>query len=364
MKIIDCHGHIFPHLWEACGFESAELHLLFQKYAMHLHGNQPVRRQQDQRIIQEKHLWDPDDPSESGQAGDVRFRVGRFGRYEWKKDGQWHYLQFLPPHLQEMCSPPEFIVTQMDYVGIETMVLQNDHIYGNLAEYFSAAIKKFPGRFIGLAQVEEAFAYRDDQMAILAESLDHLGMKGLYFTLAGFFRNGYKIYYTDPEFRPFWNEVEKRNIPVFWVFFTPGPMGDFADEMVRFLGWLERYPNITSVLVHGMPTGLFAVEKDRLVFPSYMTDVMDRFPVYSEILYPIGWGGKMNFPFERAQNHIRQVYDRFGPDHLLWGSDMPNIERYCTYRQTLTYILDYCDFITAEDREKIFQRNTLSLFGQ
>jgi predicted TIM-barrel fold metal-dependent hydrolase len=70
----------------------------------------------------------------------------------------------------------------------------------------------------------------------------------------------------------------------------------------------------------------------------------------------------MNVPFARAQSHIRQVFDRFGPDRLLWGSDMPNVERYCTYRQTLTYVLDYCAFLGEEDRRKIFRDNTLSLF--
>ena len=47
----------------------------------------------------------------------------------------------------------------------------------------------------------------------------------------------------------------------------------------------------------------------------------------------------------------------------MWGSDMPNVERYCTYRQSLTYVSDYCDFISGEDRDKIFRRNTLSLLG-
>jgi hypothetical protein len=42
---------------------------------------------------------------------------------------------------------------------------------------------------------------------------------------------------------------------------------------------------------------------------------------------------------------------------------MPNVARYCTYRQTLTYLYDYSDFLTSEDRTKIFHDTTLSLFG-
>jgi predicted TIM-barrel fold metal-dependent hydrolase len=331
---------------------------------MHTHGNQPVRRLRDHQIVQERRLWDAQDPSERGRAGDVRFRVGRCGRFEWEKGGEEYYVQFLPPGLQGMAAPPEFMVVQMDYAGVRAAVLQNDPIYGDLAGYFAEAIRRHPGRFIGLARVDEAFAYRDDQMAALRDAVEGLGMKGLYFTTAGFFRNGYREYYDGPNFRPFWDAVRRLRVPVFWVFFGDSPVGGFAEEMAVFLKWLERYPDVPSVLVHGIPTGLFADAQDRVRFPEYVTRMMEDFPVYSEVLYPIAWGGKTDFPYLRAQDHIRQVYDRFGPDRLIWGSDMPNVERYCTYRQALTYVQAYCDFLSGADREKILGRNVLSLFGR
>ncbi len=361
-EIVDCHGHIFPPLSEACGFESAATHLLYQQWGMHGHGNQPVRRLRDHAVVRERHLWAAADPSELGRATDVDFRVGRFGRFEWRAGGEAYYVQFLPPSLQDMAAPADFMITQMDDVGIRTTVLQNDHIYGNLADYFAAAAADHPGRFIGLAQVDEAFAFRDDQMAVLERSVTALGMRGLYFTVTGFFRNGYRTYYDDATFRPFWDRVAALDLPVFWVFPGASPKGGFADEMALFRGWLERYPLVRSVLVHGIPTQLFADDRDRLAIPAWMADVMDSFPVYSEVLYPIGWGGRAEYPFVAAQGHIRQLYDRFGPDRLIWGSDMPNVERYCTYRQALTYALDHCDFLTDDDRRKIFGANTLSLF--
>lgn len=362
-KIVDCHGHIFPPLVGACGFDSAETHLMYQQRAMHLHGNQPVRRLRDHETISEAHLWSVDDPSETGRNRNVGFRVGRYGRFDWEKDGEAYYLQFLPPHMDDMSSLPEFIITEMDYAGIQTMVLQNDHIYGNLAGYFAEAITRYPGRFIGLAQVDEAYGYKSEQVALLEDQVRRLGMKGLYFTFAGFFRNGYKTYYTDPEFAPLWSLVEKLDIPVFWVFVNKSPRGDFPVQFREFCKWYERYPKIRSVLVHGLPTHAFADEKDVVRFPDYVVKLFEELPVYSEVLYPIMWGGKMNYPLPRAQYHFRQLYDRFGADRLIWGSDMPNVARYCTYRQTLTYLYDYSDFLTSEDRAKIFHDTTLSLFG-
>ena len=362
-ETIDCHAHIFPPLARACGLPDAETHLLFQQRAIHTHGNQPVCRLRDHAIVEARDLWDAADPSEAGRATDVDFRVGRMGRFEWTVGGEDYYVQFLPPGLQDMHFGPEALVAQMDYAGIQTAVLQNDHIYGDLAEYFAAAIARYPGRFIGLANVEEAFAYRDDQLVRLHAAIEKQGMAGLYYTLSGFFRNGYAEYFSDAAFHPFWAAVADFGIPVFWVFLGDSPAGGFKEEMGLFRIWLERYPQIPSVLVHGVPTALFADERDRVVIPDYMREILRDFPVYSEVLYPIGWGGKSEYPYPRARDHIRALYDQFGPGRLVWGSDMPNVERFCTYRQSIAY-LDHCDFLTPDDRRQLLGGTLRTLFDQ
>jgi len=360
--IVDCHGHIFPPLAEACGFPDAATHLMHQQRAMHVHGNQPYRRLPDHAVVTRRDLWKADDPSEAGRALDAKFRVGRFGRFEWEKDGEQVYVQFLPAYMHDLHQPPEGMIVEMDYAGIGTVVLQNDHIYGNSGAYFAEAMKRWPGRFIGLAQVDEATAYRDDQLAFLEDQVVRLGMRGLYFTMTGYFRNGYATLCDDPVYDPLWRLVKRLDLPVFWVHSAKSPAGDYLAEMRRLRRIMERHPGIRHELVHGVPTGLYADDQDRIQWPDDIAAVMDSGFVWSEILYPIGWGGKMAYPYARAQLHIRQVYDRFGPDHLIWGSDMPNVGRYCTYRQSLTYVWDHCDFLTAADRRKIFRDNTLALF--
>ena len=361
-RIVDCHAHIFPHLDGACGFESSQLHLLYQQWAMHNHSNQPVRRLSDHQVIDEKPLWEADDWSTAGRRQGLSFRVGPFGRFEWDRDGETYYIQFLPPSLQEMHSPADFMVTQMDHAGIEVAVLQNDHIYGDLDNYFAEAIRAFPDRFIGLAQVEEGFAYREEQVDRLTNAINELGMSGLYFSMSGFVRTGYRFYYDSPEFVPFWEAVDQLKVPVFWVFPGRSPFGGFEEEMRMFRGWLERNSGIQSVLVHGLPTPQFADAADQIVWPDYVTSVMDNFDVSAEILFPIMWGGRLEYPYRRAQAHIKQLVDRFGPERLIWGSDMPNVERYCTYRQSLTYFTKHCEYLGEDECDQIFRRNTLRLF--
>jgi hypothetical protein len=43
---------------------------------------------------------------------------------------------------------------------------------------------------------------------------------------------------------------------------------------------------------------------------------------------------------------------------------MPNVERFCTYRQSLTYAFEHFAFLDDGDRRRIFRENALALFSR
>ena len=364
MDIVDGHGHIFPPLAGACGFATAEQHLRYLQWGMHTHRNQPVVSSRDGRITGERHLWDPDDPSESGQRSGIDFRVAGNGRLAWTHAGEDFHVQYLSPGSIRLESPAATMVAQMDHAGIATMVLQNDHLYGNSAAIFADAMRRYPGRFLGLAQVEEGFAWQDGEIRRLQAQVAGDGMSGLYFTLSGFMRSGWRETYAAPAYDDFWTTVAELALPVFWVFPAETPWGGFLDEMRRFAGWLERFPGIPSVMVHGWPTAGFEDGDGGLRWPAIVQRIQDDFPVYTEILYPISWGREHEYPYDRARLHVRRTHERFGAGCMIWGSDMPNVERYCTYRQSLDYLRRRSDFLTREERVAVFGGNCRALFGR
>ena len=83
-------------------------------------------------------------------------------------------------------------------------------------------------------------------------------MRGLYFTMTAYFRNGYAKLYDDPIYDPFWKKVATAKWPVFWVHSAKSPLGDYSDEMRIFRRFLDRHPGMKHVLVHGIPTSVFA----------------------------------------------------------------------------------------------------------
>lgn len=355
--VVDSHVHVFPYLDEPSGFGSQAEHRRFLQLYMGAHG-EPIRRLRDHDPVLAQTLHDG---TLSGPASlrDVGFRVGRYGRFEWTVDGEDLYIQFLPPSLQDMASPPEFILQQMSRAGVDVGVLQNARLYGRLNEFIAEACRRYPGKFIGLADVEEANAHTDEQIDKLRRAVGELGLRGLYYANRGLFAAGYAHMFDDRIFDPFWEEVRALGIPVFWeIAGIPDPADGaaFLAELQRLDRWADRWPDIPSVWTHGFSPRLLAE------MPAPLDSLLKRDQFLVEILYPIHWGRDHEYPFPELRPAIETLYRRAGGERLIWGSDMPNVERNCTYRQSLQYLRIVAEgLIPATDMERILGLNVLRL---
>ncbi len=60
-----------------------------------------------------------------------------------------------------------------------------------------------------------------------------------------------------------------------------------------------------------------------------------------------------DFPFSDVRRIVRALYEHFGPDRLLWGSDYPVVRGRMTYRQSIEAVRSHCDFVPPADRTSI-----------
>jgi predicted TIM-barrel fold metal-dependent hydrolase len=325
---------------------------------MATHG-EPVRRLRDHTQVREQSLHDGRLDS-LASLHEVDFRVGRFGRFEWTANGEDVYLQFFPPSLQAMASPPEFMLQQMARAGVHRAVLQNARLYGRLNDYFAAAVQHWPDRFIGLADVDESNAHSRAEIEKLRRAVHEQGLRGVYYANRALITSGYAHSLDDPIFDPFWEEVRGLGIPVFWeVVGAPdaGNASHLLREIARLNRWAERWPAIRSVWTHAFGPDLLAE------MPAPLSELLAREQFMVEVLYPIHWARTHEYPFPELAEPLRELYRRVGGERLVWGSDMPNVERNCTYRQTLEYLrIVSSGWLPASDLEKLLGRNVLGLF--
>ena len=130
--IIDAHAYCFPPIGDAHGAPSAHEHLRYVQREMADH-HQPVWRLADRAPGHNGMLADPGDRTLRGLR-EVGFRAGGHGRFAWTADGHEYAKQYLPPTLADLAHPPEMLVAQMDYVGVDCALLHTDHLMGRLTD--------------------------------------------------------------------------------------------------------------------------------------------------------------------------------------------------------------------------------------
>ena len=358
--IIDSHAHAFPPMGGPSGFVSSERHAMYTQHGL-AHHHQPVRRFSDQTQVREQTLCDGEDVTLDGLT-DVGFRGGGFGRLAWTAAGEDCYLQYLPPTLTNLSAPPELMVAQMDYVGVDRAVLQTGHLYGRLNGYLAGAVREFPERFWALAMIDEWRADSPSQLRTLERAIADLGLHGLWFQTSALEQHGRAEMVDDPAFRPFWDSVREMGIPVYLNATAAGPGPEpYLAQLAAFGRWLERYPDIPVMYPHGL--SLYRFMRDGEVsIPEEAWRALEAPNLVVEILIPIFQGAIWEYPYVEAQPIIREYYERLGADKMAWGSDMPNVERHCTYRQSLDYLRLHCDFIPPGDMAKICGGNVARLF--
>ena len=354
--IIDSHAHVFPWLGGESGYGDAKLHKLYVQKGMVGHSHSYRRRDTREIASERDMLWDLEKPGLGGYR-EVGLDLPSFGRVTWKKDGVDYYLQFMPPSLQTNEAPPELLIAMMDHAGVDVAVLQNDHLYGDLNEYFASAIKAYPDRLIGLIQVDETIADHDDQIAKLHDGVKS-GLRGLFYATFAFFRTEFADSFDAPKFHRFWSDVQTLKLPVFWDL-DPIPDGtreDYLRELKKFATWSERYPGIPCLFVQAMPLRLFWTD-GRLELPPLLAGLAAERGILIELALPITYGRQFDYPYSELTSVVETFYDAVGSSRLAWGSDVPNVERHCTYRQSLEYLSRTCSFFKTDDLRLILGEN-------
>jgi hypothetical protein len=249
----------------------------------------------------------------------------------------------------------------MDYAGVDRAVLQNDHSYGALNELFADAVRRFPDRFLATAHVDELTVAGAEAVDALRASAEQ-GLRGVFYDSRDYWTGAANGVIDEPRFDRFWQEVERLRLVVYWV---PGGepgagIPGYLRQLRRWRDRLERNPNLRMVLVGGLPLSL--VDGRPAGLPEEVLELARSGAVCFEVCLPIVVGGSEEYPYRRAREHVRRLYHECGPTALAWGSDVPNVLRYCTYTQSLDHLRRHADFIPAAELDLVLGGNLAHFF--
>ena len=65
------------------------------------------------------------------------------------------------------------------------------------------------------------------------------------------------------------------------------------------------------------------------------------------------------YPFRDMTEHIRRVFDAYGPRRSYWGTDLTNAFAKANYRQRISHFTETLDFLSEEDKDWVMGRAIL-----
>ena len=141
------------------GTKSSEIH---RRYIQKVQTRTAARvfRARDGKVVSGALLFEPGRNGWSGLK-DVDFRVGNYGRLDFTIDGEDYHSQYMPVGMQQIVAPPELMLAQMQYAGVDHCRAAGGRGYGAMNDYNAFAQSQYPGKFTGLLNVDEPRAYTE-----------------------------------------------------------------------------------------------------------------------------------------------------------------------------------------------------------
>lgn len=239
----------------------------------------------------------------------------------------------------------ELLLETMKQSGVDkACIVQPIHyLYDN--RYVADVLKQYPGTFSAIAIMDR---HRPDAPEELERLVTEDGFEGLRMHLS---RPDDPAEWAAPDQDPIWRKAEQ--LGASFLSFGPAEKQPVIEPIVA------RFPGVKVVLDHlgGAPF-----------------DEPDPYPLLQNVLnfakYPNVYvkftpqAGRSNedFPLKDTHHVYERIYDTFGPQRLMWGTDFPHIFRNIGYQNGLDLFRHHMPFLTDNDQEWLFAKTAQTVW--
>jgi predicted TIM-barrel fold metal-dependent hydrolase len=260
-------------------------------------------------------------------------------------------IQVLPPIRSErMNLTYETLLRNMDWAGVDAAVLLQDPCYGDWSDYVIEACNKYPDRFIASAYfdpwVRDAKILYENHVSPYSWKLLKLecstssGLCGVY--------KGIKIFDDIPWLYDF---LEREGRTVTFDLGQPGTASYQTEQIIKIS---KAHPNLKIVICHlGQPSS--HVEEDMTLFSEWKKQISlslreNIWFDYSALPFHVP---DEEYPFPSTKRYIMMALEIIGSEKLMWGTDVPWLLGYATYKQYAQLAKKQLEEISPLERAKI-----------
>ncbi len=228
--------------------------------------------------------------------------------------------------------------------GVSRVLQVTPSIMGFDNRYSIEAAQLYPERIIGV--IGRFDPTGDDVASRLAAFLAQPGMLGARITLI----KRWERWLADGVLETFLAEAGRLRMPV--QVYAPN-QGALLREAAK------RHPQTTFLVDH-----MTLRHSDPAPFQHWDEVLMlaDAPNVYVKVSY-FPEVARSAYPFKNVQRYFEGLFERFGPDRLIWGSNYPPSRSACTYKESVDFVADALPFLQTADRRKILGSTLLRALG-
>jgi len=257
----------------------------------------------------------------------------------WKANSpDWPWVPGATPQLPEPFTI-ERVLPLMDEAGVDRVVIVPPGL-NDRNDYAIEAAKRYPNRFAVMGRIP---LQDPKSAALLPKWKEQPGMLGVRVTfntptMIGWLKDGTADW--------FWPAAEKAGLPVMFLAFGLVPMfGPIA----------ERHPGLTLIIDH-MGSNVGIAKGGRVPEVIGHAVAIAKYPNVSIKMSNLVSSSLEPYPFRDLNDHLRRVFDAYGPQRCYWGTDLTNQFARATWRQRITHITDELSFLSESDKDWVMGR--------
>ena len=368
--IVDSHVYTFLPIDSPAGYSSSAEHLGWAQ-ASHAHHHQPAFRLKD-RAPTSSTVLNPQGVQCHEKLPDLNFRADHAsGRVVWTIDGEDHTKYYFPPNLRDLEFTPHSLISEMDYAGVDVALIHTDPTLVRDSSYLAQCVSSYPNRLRSMVPVDEwrVSAETDTVIQDVITAIKNYGLHAIKFNTPLTSKAGPDQWNSGP-YREFWDTITDLNVPIFFTLGTgpskvtsePAQRMGYLDELAALMTWMERYPDSVCSLTHGFPWRAF-LDGDHINLPKDIWTPFENPNLSIEVCFPVRLGDLFEYPYQEVWPTLQEMVEHIGADRLLWGTDMPFQNRFCTYRQSRIWIERYCSFLDKNEIASIMGGTSARLLG-
>ena len=239
----------------------------------------------------------------------------------------------------------EDLIVEMNQAGVDAAVLVPPSWEGERNDLVLAASAKHPERFVAMGRVDP-----DDPAASasIASWRAHPRAMGLRFA----FHRAWQIdALNDGRLETVWASAAAANVPVMIL------IAQARLDLVAAIA--ERHPRLSIVLDHlAVPSSVPLQERFTNL---HRLTGLERYPNIAVKASALPCLATDEYPYRSLHDPLRRVIDAFGPQRVLWGSDLSRLP--CTYQQAVTMFTEEMPWLSSSDLALIMGRAINERFG-